>query len=201
MLVSDFLLVQVPGEGWLPFRDVFERDGKQVRDREERLAKLFLDGRRRGRRSTRRGQIMDEGARYNIGNVEPEHQHADAAAAVPDRRCTASGSRSSSASVTMTGTVVEFKETVAAHLIATTGGRDLPVDGRFWMDAATGTILRTELHAVDTSVEAHITVTYRLDDGRRAVGAGADGRAVSARPATPTKCAAWPPTRGSAGSR
>src|SRR5689334_13746854 len=43
-LVSDFLLVQVPGEGWMPFRDVFERDGRQLRDREERLAKIFLTG-------------------------------------------------------------------------------------------------------------------------------------------------------------
>jgi len=43
-LVSDFLLVQVPGEGWMPFRDVFERNGQKVRDREERLARLFLNG-------------------------------------------------------------------------------------------------------------------------------------------------------------
>ncbi len=43
-LVSDFLLVEVKGEGWLPFRDVFERDGKPVRDREERLATIFLKG-------------------------------------------------------------------------------------------------------------------------------------------------------------
>ena len=84
VLVSDFLLVQVPGEGWLPFRDVFERDGKQVRDREERLAALFLKGSSRSAFEQARA-IMDEGARYNIGNVGPEHQHADAAAAVPDR--------------------------------------------------------------------------------------------------------------------
>ena len=43
-LVSDFLLVEVKGEGWLPFRDVFERDGKPVRDREQRLAAIFLKG-------------------------------------------------------------------------------------------------------------------------------------------------------------
>ena len=49
------------------------------------------------------------------------------------------------------GTIVEFKETSRPTYIATTGGRDLPVDGRFWMDEATGTILRTELHAVDTA--------------------------------------------------
>jgi len=68
VLVSDFLLVQVPGEGWLPFRDVFERDGKQVRDRQERLATLFLKGTSRSTFEQARA-IMDEGARYNIGNV------------------------------------------------------------------------------------------------------------------------------------
>jgi hypothetical protein len=31
---SDFLFVKVPGnDGWLPFRDVFEVDGRPVRDR------------------------------------------------------------------------------------------------------------------------------------------------------------------------
>ena len=69
VLVSDFLLVQVPGEGWLPFRDVFERDGKKVRDREERLAKLFLKGGSRTPFDQARA-IMNESARYNIGNVE-----------------------------------------------------------------------------------------------------------------------------------
>ena len=63
------------------------------------------------------------------------------------------------------GTIVEFKETSRPTYVATTGGRDLPVYGRFWMDAATGTILRTELHAVDTAVEAHITVTSSTTHG------------------------------------
>ena len=69
MLVSDFLLVQVPGEGWTPFRDVFERNGQKLRDREERLAKLFLNGASRSSFDQAR-QIMLEGARYNIGTIE-----------------------------------------------------------------------------------------------------------------------------------
>jgi len=68
-LVSDFLLVQVPGEGWTPFRDVFERNGQKVRDREERLAKLFLEGSSRSSFDQAR-QIMLESSRYNIGNIE-----------------------------------------------------------------------------------------------------------------------------------
>src|SRR5262245_52180018 len=42
-LRSDLLLVRPLGEeSWLQFRDVFEVDGKPVRDRDERLEKLFL---------------------------------------------------------------------------------------------------------------------------------------------------------------
>ena len=42
-LKSDFLLVKSDDAiGWLPFRDVFEVDGTAIRDREQRLAKLFL---------------------------------------------------------------------------------------------------------------------------------------------------------------
>src|SRR5712692_798575 len=42
-LKSDFLMVKVPSENqWLPFRDVYEVDGTPVRDREDRLTKLFL---------------------------------------------------------------------------------------------------------------------------------------------------------------
>jgi hypothetical protein len=41
----------------------------------------------------------------------------------------------------------------------------MPSNGRFWIDEATGAIRRTELDVEDESVEAHIKVTYRLDDG------------------------------------
>src|SRR5690349_16793375 len=42
VLKSDFLLVRDAAGGWVPFRDVFERDGAMVRDRDERLSQLFL---------------------------------------------------------------------------------------------------------------------------------------------------------------
>ncbi len=162
VLVSDFLLVQVPGEGWLPFRDVFERDGSKVRDRQDRLAALFLNG-ADGSTLDQARRIMNESARYNIGSIErnintptlviqfltPLHRYRF--------RFTAAGRDDE-------GTVIEFKETERPTFIATGGGRDLPVSGRFWMDAATGTVHKTHLDAVDTSVEAHITVTYRRDE-------------------------------------
>src|SRR3954452_12493566 len=67
-LKSDMLLVRAPaGDRWIQFRDVFEVDGKPVRDRAERLAKLFLQP------SASTQQQVDDiaaaSARYNIGDV------------------------------------------------------------------------------------------------------------------------------------
>ena len=163
VLVSDFLLVQLPGEGWLPFRDVFERDGKKVRDREERLAKLFLSETSRSAFDRAR-TIMDEGARYNIGNVSRNINTPTLVLTLltPVHRARM---RFELGKADERGTLVEFKETSQPTYVRTTGGRDLPVYGRFWMDEASGTIRRTELHAVDTGVEAHITVTFEHDAG------------------------------------
>jgi hypothetical protein len=161
-LVSDFLLVQVPGEGWMPFRDVFERDGRQVRDREERLAKIFLTGSRASFEQAR--AIMNESARYNIGNVQRNIN-------VPTLVLTFFTGDQRPRFTFKVGkaddedALIEFRETARPTFVRTTNDRDLPVNGRLWVDERTGTIHKTELHAVDTSVEAHITVTYLLDPG------------------------------------
>ena len=164
VLVSDFLLVQVPGEGWTPFRDVFERNGQKVRDREERLAKLFLSGSSRSAFDQAR-QIMVEGSRYNIGTIErtinlPTLPLAFLTPAHRGRFTFELGKRDEEE-----GTEVLYREVQRPTYISTTGGRDLPASGRFWVDEASGSIRRTELDAVDTGIEAHIKVTYRLDDG------------------------------------
>jgi hypothetical protein len=161
VLKSDFLLVQVPGEGWLPFRDVFERDGKKLRDREERLAKLFLGGSRTALEQAK--SIMDESARYNVGNVNRNINVPTLVLTLltPLHR---SRLRFEQRKTDDIGTIVEFKETTQPTYVRTTGGRDLPVFGRFWADPMSGTIRKTELHAVDANVEAHITVTFAHDD-------------------------------------
>src|SRR5215470_6262452 len=67
-LKSDVLLVRAPaGDRWIQFRDVFEVDGKPVRDREERLSKLFLQPSADARRQEE--DIATASARYNIGGV------------------------------------------------------------------------------------------------------------------------------------
>jgi hypothetical protein len=163
-LVSDFLLVEVKGEGWLPFRDVFERDGKPVRDREARLATIFLKG---GRNAFEQAQaVMNEGARYNIGNINRNINTPTLTLAFLTERHRGRfefklGKRDDAEP----GVVIEFRETGRPTFVATTGGRDLPVRGRFLISEADGTVLRSELDAIDTGVEAHITVTYQKDEG------------------------------------
>ena len=161
VLRSDYLLVRTQDQGWLPFRDVFERNGRRVRDREDRLAALFLNNEIDALAQAR--QIMNESARYNVGNVgrninlptlaldflTPEHR---------ERFVFTDAGREGST------WILEFVEEGRPTYIRTTANRDLPVSGRYWVDGATGRIERTEMHAVDANVEAHITVTYQPDE-------------------------------------
>jgi len=162
-LKSDFLLVNVPGQGWTPFRDVFEADGRAVRDRQDRLTSLFLTGTTADALDQAR-RIMDEGARYNIGGGTRNINVPTLALMYlgPDTR---SGVRftEGKADRAADGRVIEFVEVQRPTLIGTTGSRNLPAKGRLWVDDATGTIVRTELRAEDTSVEAEVTVTFELD--------------------------------------
>ena len=162
-LKSDFLLVNVPGQGWTPFRDVFEADGRAVRDRQDRLTSLFLSGTTAGALEQAR-RIMDEGSRYNIGagtrNINVPtlalmYLGADMRGGVrfteskQERRA---GAR-----------IIEFLELRRPTLVTTTGNRDLPANGRLWVDEATGVITKTELHAEDTGVEAEVVVLFEIE--------------------------------------
>ena len=65
-LRSDFLLVKTEAdEGWVSFRDVYEVDGAPVRDRDDRLKKLFLEPTVDS--AVQLQKIKEESARYNIG--------------------------------------------------------------------------------------------------------------------------------------
>jgi len=161
-LKSDFLLVDVPGQGWTPFRDVFEADGRAVRDRQDRLTSLFLSGTTAGALEQAR-RIMDEGARYNLG-AGTRNINVPTLALMflgPDMR---SGVRFTEAKPDRPGIrIIEFFELRRPTLITTTGNRDLPANGRMWVDEATGAITKTELHAEDTGVDAEVVVSFEVD--------------------------------------
>jgi len=65
-LRSDFLLVKTEAdEGWVSFRDVYDVDGAPVRDRDDRLKKLFLEPTVDS--TVQLQKIKQESARYNLG--------------------------------------------------------------------------------------------------------------------------------------
>jgi VWFA-related protein len=171
-LRSDVLLVQPGGTGsYVAFRDVFEVDGKPVRDRQDRLTALFLDPSVSADAQIQR--INQESARYNIGNIErtintptlalhfllPENQ--------PRFRFTRSvrnaSPRARGIAVPPGAWAIDFEEMGRPTLIRTPRGLGLPARGRLWTEPATGRLLITELVTEDTAVRATIDVRYQSD--------------------------------------
>jgi hypothetical protein len=157
-LKSDLLLVRAPaGDRWLEFRDVFEVDGKPVRDRAERLAKLFLQPSASGQRQVE--DITAESARYNIGGVNRNVNLPVLALTVlePGNRAWFAfkgGPRNAGAFE------LEFQEQRGGTLIRTSGDRAMPSRGRFTIDPATGQVLSSTLVAESGTLRAQIDVTY-----------------------------------------
>ncbi len=63
--------------------------------------------------------------------------------------------------------VVGYRETHSPTFSGTARGEDVPASGRFWIDPATGAVLRTEMILGGTrklQQRATVTVTYALDE-------------------------------------
>lgn len=165
VLRSDYLLVQLgDGAGWMPFRDVFEVNAAKVRDREDRLTKLFLSN--DVSRFDLADKIMAESTRHNVGSVSrtiniPTLAMMFLHGRVRDR-FTFTGHNDETAAGTH-AVRVSYRETARPTLIKTTRGRDLPLDGQLWIEPATGAIVKTVLNAADPAVRVGITVTFRSD--------------------------------------
>jgi len=158
-LKSDVLLVRAPaGDRWMQFRDVFEVDGKPVRDRDERLAKLFLTP-ASGQRQVE--AITTESARYNIGDVARTVNLPTLALAVlePDNRpfFAFAGRRKKE------GWELEYREERGNTMIRTSAGQSMPARGKILVDGNDGRILATEIAVDEESVRAQIEVTYGLE--------------------------------------
>jgi len=172
-LKSDLLLVRPVGaDRWVQFRDVFEVDGRPVRDRNQRLMKLFVTP--SSATANQAEQIANESSRYNIGNLqrtvnlpvlalailEPRHQsrfvfkRSEKGGAAPVRSAVAAAT---------TVWVIGYREVESQTMIRTTNFRDMPARGRFWIDPDTGQVLASELIAEDPSLTGVITVGYERE--------------------------------------
>lgn len=173
-LRSDMLLVKLPDEDyWIQFRDVFEVDRKPVRDRDQRLYKLFVDARPDARQQAE--TLQHESSRYNLGPLLRTINVPMMALYTFDRNIHAgveykygnAGNTRRFAGLAPADAVVlvEFRETSKETLIKGEKGREIPAHGRAWIDRTDGRILQTELIAQDTSIRARITVSYKRQDG------------------------------------
>lgn len=182
-LRSDLLLVQPSGtNGYVEFRDVFEVDGTPVRDRQDRLTKLFLDPAASPVAEIQ--SITRESARYNIGNIDRTINTPTLALLflLPQNQPRFRFGRSNKPTPTMTHStetlrgnapqnfmaptgawVLEYEEVQRPTLIRTTQGLNLPARGRIWADPGSGRVLMSELIAEDSNVRATIDVSYQQD--------------------------------------
>lgn len=171
-LKSDLLLVRPVGsDGWMQFRDVTEVDGKKLKDRNDRLARLFLDPSKST--ATQSRKIMDESSRYNIGDIERNINLPVLALAVLDRGMQrnfqfafakadekADLPKSDAFTAPDDALVITFRETQPRTMVISPQGKSLPTSGRFWLDRVTSRVLMTEIGIDDIWLKADIFVAY-----------------------------------------
>ena len=166
-LKADFLIVKAAGEFWQPFRDVFEVDHIPIRDRDERLAKLFLSNKPGSDGQDRAKAISDESARYNLGAVQrtinnpvfaliflqPDiREHFRFTLGKPDRR------------MGENVRVVEYVEDMRPTLIVGLPGQEMPAFGRFWIESDTGRVVKAEVRVEQRGIKANLTTEFRTDE-------------------------------------
>jgi VWFA-related protein len=164
-LRSDYLLVK-PDKAteWVAFRDVYEVDGVVVRDRDDRLRRLFLQpGVHVGDQLQ---AIQDESARHNVGIVERNINvplfllRFLQAENRPRFRFRLAGKRQVAG---VEAWRIEFEERVHPTIITDIQGRDGDAKGWFAVDEVTGAIVETVLKIEENGSTGDIVVSFRHD--------------------------------------
>ena len=165
-LRSDFLLVKSHDTlALVAFRDVITVDGVSVRDRQQRLAKLFLDA--PADTMTQAQRIGDEGARYNLGNMRSTLGNPVLGLGVLQFSYQSRFKFSLGKEDRGVGPgvwIVEYQETASPAMIRGEANRDLFAHGRVWIDSINGSVLKTELLVEQPTVRAQIVTTFRVDE-------------------------------------
>jgi hypothetical protein len=169
VLVSEFALVRVQDAGrplWLAFRDVVEADGRAVRDREERLRRLFMTPPANALAQAR--AIAFESARYNIGDIVRTVNVPTLALEFLETSAQKRSRFRASGEDTVDGVrawIVSFEERARPALIRTPGGREVKTKGLAWIDPLTGRVLKTEIEPqVERGLTTRITTNYAPDE-------------------------------------
>jgi len=166
-LRSDLAVMADPRQGWVEFRDVFEVDGRTVRDRQDRVVRLFT--RPSGDSLQQARRIVAEGARFNLNadGVQFDRTINLPMAALYFLRA---GNQSRSqfrrgATESIGGhraVLIRFEEQGMPRMIGSTD--DAAAQGAFWVEPDTGRILRSHLELTSrrgtTTTVAMIDVEY-----------------------------------------
>jgi hypothetical protein len=158
-LRSDMLIVAVEHAGWVELRDTFEVDGTRVRDRDERISKLFMKPNPDAIQQAQR--IAAEGARFNIS---PRTFPLNRTLNVPltalrflrgpnQDRSTFQLDRGEPSRI-----ILRFKEHAKPRLIASDDGS--AATGSFTIEPTSGRVLGSELQLVTRRVSGKFSVVY-----------------------------------------
>jgi hypothetical protein len=162
---SDYLLVRYPGDTqWQSFRDVAEVDGKPVRDKDERLTRLFLEPAASALRRAR--DLQEAGARYNLLDIgtlnNPLMVMAFLQEGYRDRfRFNLAGLDKK---LGPTVRQVQFQEFKVPSLIKGNGNQDILTRGLVWIEEDTGRVVKTELRVGGRSAPISIITLYKFDE-------------------------------------
>jgi hypothetical protein len=162
VLRSEFLLVRREATAeWNTFRDVFEVDGRAVRDRDERLMKLLQQP--AADADDRARKVAAEGARHNLGGAGRTINNPLVVIGLLQRQFQsryrfALGKPDAQAGPNVL--VLEYKE-VASPTLLRPNNRDAPAIGRLWIESDTGRIVKTELVLGGSD---RVVTTFRFDE-------------------------------------
>ena len=162
---SDFLLVRYPGDTqWQAFRDVAEVDGKAVRDKEDRLTKLFLEPAASAVRRAR--ELQEAGARYNLLDIGSLNNPLTVVAFLQDGYRERFRFNLAGLDKKLGPTVrqVQFQEFKVPSLIKGNGNQDILSRGLAWIEEDTGRVVKTELRVGSRSAPISIITEYKFDD-------------------------------------
>ena len=182
VLKSDLLLIK-PGDAdrYVELRDVFEKDGEPVRDREARLEALLGDP--SGAAGGRIADIIAESAKHNIGGIQRNintplmalqfldrdyqprfrFKHVDKQKPVFKDERDKAINETPVFRVSTEMWTIEYEERDRPTIIRRPDGRDLPAHGRFWINPSNGAVLISELIVDGGGVIATVTVSYQSE--------------------------------------
>jgi hypothetical protein len=179
-LRSDLVLLKPTGDAaWAEFRDVFEVDGRAIRARDDRLEHMLREP--AGLASTHLSTILEESARFNIGDVDrnvntplftlrfleaanqARFRFTRSVDTVPATPASVPAPSDRMFRVSTEVWVIGYDEVRSPTLIRSAQRKDQPAHGRFWIEPATGRVLVSELIVGDRRIRATIDVSFQSE--------------------------------------